>query len=176
VIWNFGLLDLNILSMAISPEFATDETIFVGTETGVFRSTNGGRAWRETEFPMEPAPVISLAISPGYAQDGMVAAGTESHGLFYSDDKGKTWKRLGEEAVTGAVNAISLSPEFPAKPHMLAMLDEALLISRDAGQSWADWKDGLCIEQGTASLATPHGLDPGAPLLVGLVGGEVLRI
>lgn len=174
--WNFGLLDLNILSMAISPDFADDETLFVGAESGIFRSTNGGRAWREVNFSSEFAPVLSLALSPNYAHDGVLLAGTESCGLFHSDDQGRTWARLGEDVVTGAVNSIVLSLEFPAKMDVLVMLGEALLISHDGGQSWSNWKVDLPIEQGLASVAAPQGLDPGTPLLVGLVRGGVLRI
>lgn len=174
--WNFGLLDLNTLALAISPDFANDETLFVGTESGIFRSTNGGRAWREVNFPPEFAPVLSLALSPNYAHDGTLFAGTESCGLLHSDDRGRTWTRLGEDAVTGAVNSIVLSPEFPVKTDVLVMLSEAVLVSRDGGQSWSDWKAGLAIEEGLASVAAPQGLDPGTPLLVGLVRGGVLRI
>ncbi|MGQ9626781.1 MAG: WD40/YVTN/BNR-like repeat-containing protein [Anaerolineae bacterium] len=173
---NFGLLDLNVLSMAISPEFATDETLFVGTVSGIFRSTNGGRAWREVNFPSDFAPVLSLAISPNYADDGILFAGTESFGLFFSDDRGNSWTRLGEEILTGAVNAIILSPNFPEKPDILALLGDALLISRDFGRRWSDWKAGLSIEQGMVSVAAPQGLEPGAPLLVGLADGGVLRL
>lgn len=174
--WNFGLLDLGVFSMAISPDFANDETLFVGTETGIFRSTNGGRAWREVNFPAEFAPVLSLALSPGYADDGVLFAGTESYGLFYSDDRGRTWTRLGEDLIADAVNGIVLSPEFPTQPDVLVMLSTALLVSRDGGQSWSDWKAGLSFEHGLASVAAPQGLDPGAPLLVGLVGGDVVRV
>ena len=174
--WNFGLLDLNVLCMATSPDFAHDETLFAGTETGKFRSTNGGRAWREVNFPTEFAPVLSLALSPDYTNDGVLFAGTECCGLFYSSDRGHTWTCLGEDIVTEAVNAIVLSPEFPAKPDVLVMLSTALLVSRDGGQSWSDWKVGLAFEQGLGSVAAPQGLDPGAPLLVGLVEGGVLRI
>jgi photosystem II stability/assembly factor-like uncharacterized protein len=174
--WNFGLLDLNTLCMAISTDFDQDETLFVGTETGVFRSTNGGRAWREVDFPTEFAPVLSLALSPNYASDGILFAGTESYGLFRSDDRGHTWARLGKDALSDAVNAVVLSPEFPAKPDLLAMLGDALLISRDGGKIWSDWKVNLTIEEGTASVAAPQGLDADAPLLIGLVEGGVLRV
>jgi photosystem II stability/assembly factor-like uncharacterized protein len=172
--WNFGLLDLSVFCIAISSDFADDETLFAGVETGVFRSTNGGRAWRETDFPIDFAPVLSLALSPDYAKSGVLFAGTESYGLFRSGDRGRTWQRLGEKTIIGAVNGIILSPEFPAKPHVLVALGTALLISRDGGQSWTDWKDGLDLEQGVASVAAPQGLDAGAPVLVGLVGGDVL--
>jgi len=81
-----------------------------------------------------------------------------------------------KDVVTDAVNGIVLSPEFPAKPDALVMLSMALLVSRDGGQSWSDWKAGLAVEQGLASVAAPQGLDPEAPLLVGLVEGGVLRV
>jgi len=174
--WNFGLLDLSVLCMAISSGFADDETLLVGTESGIFRSTNGGRAWREVDFPTDFAPVLSLALSPDYAHDGVLFAGTEACGLFRSDDRGHTWTRLGEDVFTDAANGIVLSPEFPAKPDILVMLSTTLLVSRDGGQSWSDWKAGLTVEQGLASIVAPQELDPGAPLLVGLVEGGILRL
>jgi photosystem II stability/assembly factor-like uncharacterized protein len=174
--WNFGLLDLTILSLAISPNFARDETIFAGTESGLFRSTNGGRAWREVDFPTELAPVLSLALSPDYARDGMLFVGTEFHGLLSTDDCGRTWNPRGEEVMTAAVNAIVLAPEFPTRRDVLILLSNALLISRDGGDSWSEWKPGLTFEESTASIAAPHGLGPGAPLLVGLVERGVVRV
>jgi photosystem II stability/assembly factor-like uncharacterized protein len=174
--WNFGLLDLNVLAMTISPAFIDDETLFVGTESGIFRSTNGGRAWREVSFPIDYAPVISLALSPSYANDGILFAGTESFGLFRSDDRGQTWSRMGEDAVTDAVNAIVLSPDFSDTPSVLVALSTALLVSRDGGQSWVDWREGLELGQGISAVAAPQGLAPDAPVLVGLVGGDVLRV
>jgi len=183
VAWNFGLLDLNTICLAISPGFAQDETLFVGTDSGIFRSTNGGRAWREVDFPLELAPVLSLALSPGYSQDGILFAGTESHGLHRSGDRGRSWVCLGVDIVgeqsapiVGAVNAILLSPEFPEKADLLVMLSGGLLLSRDGGGSWSDWKTGVNVDVGLASVAAPQGLDPGALLLVGLVDGGVLRI
>jgi photosystem II stability/assembly factor-like uncharacterized protein len=176
VAWNFGLLDLNTICLAISPDFGRDETLFVGTDSGIFRSTNGGRAWREVDFALELAPVLSLALSPGYSEDGILFAGTESHGLHRSDDRGRSWVRVGATIIIEAVNAILLSPEFPEKADLLAVLSDGLLLSRDGGGSWSDWKTGVEFDEGLASAAAPQGLDPAAPLLVGLVDGGVLRI
>ncbi|MBC8450109.1 MAG: hypothetical protein H8D78_20445 [Chloroflexi bacterium] len=174
--WNFGLLDLNVLCLAISPDFAHDETLFAGTESGIFRSTNGGRAWREVDFSPDAAPVLTLALSPNYANNGVLFAGTESQGLFRSDDRGHHWVRLGESIVTDAVNGLILSPQFPAQPHMLVVQGDALLVSRDGGHTWSPWQAGWSAGRDIASVIAPQGLDPGAPLLVGLVGGDVLRI
>ena len=176
--WNFGLLDLNVLTLAISPAFADDETLFAGVETGIFRSTNGARAWREVDFPTDLAPVLSLALSPRFADDRVIFAGTEACGLLRSDDDGRTWERLGEDRISDSVNGIILSPDFPASPHVLAVLGDTLVISRDGGASWDDWKAGLVIEEGLAAVVAPLGLAAGAPLLAGCMAeaGGVLRL
>jgi len=168
--WNFGLLDLNVLCMVVSPDFARDETLFVGVESGLYRSTTGGRAWREPAAdrhgpqPADFAPVLSLAISPHYATDGTLWAGSEAHGLFCSRDRGKSWARLGEGSIHGAVNSIVVASDYPTNPHLLVSLGDRLLVSRDDGLSWQEWPLGVNPEGSIIALAASLGLTPGAPL------------
>lgn len=75
--WNFGLYDSNINALA----FADSQNIYVGTQSGLFRSINSGRSWRDLEFPMDCAPVLCLAVN---------RAGTEAEGLLVSCDEGRT--------------------------------------------------------------------------------------
>ncbi len=171
--WNFGLLDLNVLCLAISPAFAEDETVFAGTDSGIFWSTNGGRAWREVDFSADLAPVLSLALSPDYARSGLLFAGTESYGLYTSLDRGRSWSRLGEGKIDGAVNAIVLSPSFSERPEMLVPLADTLHVSRDGGQSWSEWNPDPGLTQDITAVAAPRGLGPGVSLLVGFVDGQV---
>jgi len=174
--WNFGLLDLHVLCLAISPDFARDETLWAGTETGIFRSTNGGRAWREVDFPVEWAPLLCLAVSPGYAMDGTLLAGSETNGLFISRDRGAGWKRLEGEALGEEVSSITLGPHFPARPDILVITNNTLLVSRDGGVTWADWPEATSLSGEVVAVTTPQGLEPGAPLLVGLADGQVVRV
>jgi photosystem II stability/assembly factor-like uncharacterized protein len=174
--WNFGLLDLNVFSMAISPGFAEDETLFVGTESGIFHSTNGGRAWQETAFELDLAPVLCLALSPGYADDETLFAGTASSGLLRSADGGQSWQTVGLAAQDRAVNAIVLSPQFPGGPDILVLVDDALVVSRDGGASWSEWPRSAIQAATVTVVAAPDGLDPEATLLVGLAHGGVVRI
>jgi photosystem II stability/assembly factor-like uncharacterized protein len=126
--------------------------------------------------------VLSLALSPDYARDGRLYAGTASCGLYRSADRGRTWERVGEATPLLAgesppsVSALVLSPEYPARPQILAMLANALLVSRDGGETWDAWKEDLDLGPGASCVAAPLGLDPGAPLLVGLLDGRVLRV
>jgi photosystem II stability/assembly factor-like uncharacterized protein len=174
--WNFGLLDLNILCLAISPDFARDETVFVGTQSGVFRSMNGGRAWREVELPVGYEAVLSLALSPDFARDRILLAGTERQGLLLSADAGESWQRLGGDVFTEALDAIHLAPNFSTHPEILALHAGNVLHSTDRGETWTPWRENsLAAEEVTAILA-PGGFDAGALILVGLVNGNILRL
>jgi photosystem II stability/assembly factor-like uncharacterized protein len=170
--WNFGLLDLNVLCLALSPDFSKDETVYAGTGTGLFRSTNGGRAWREVNFAVELALILSIAISPSFSSDRMLLVGTENDGLFISKDAGNTWEPLGQAG--NAVNSILLSQVFSRHPDLLLLHGDRLLISRDGGQTWDAWTlaEGINI----TAIAAPEGLQPGAPVICGTTGGSVFRM
>jgi photosystem II stability/assembly factor-like uncharacterized protein len=173
--WNFGLLDLNILCLAISPDYANDETLYAGTESGIFRSKNGGRAWREVSFPNEYAPVLSLALSPRYVEDGTLFAGTEACGLFVSTDRGQNWKQLGEDRIVEAVNNILLSPNFPVQQEALVSAGAELLHSEDFGETWAV-RHRLPENTSITCLAAPQGITGSALILVGTGDGQIARI
>jgi photosystem II stability/assembly factor-like uncharacterized protein len=176
VSWNFGLLDLNIFCLAISPEFAEDETVFVGTQSGIFRSTNGGRAWREVDLPVGYETVLSLAISPDFARDGILWAGTETQGMLVSTDKGDHWRQVGEGVITDAVNAIILSPGFASHRELLALHGGTVFHSADDGNTWHPWRDDVLVDEDVTAILAPKGLGPGALALVGLASGDVMGI
>ncbi|MBN1311483.1 MAG: hypothetical protein JXB30_08695 [Anaerolineae bacterium] len=174
--WNFGLLDLNIFSLAVSPNFAEDETVFVGAQTSIFRSTNGGRAWREVDLPAGYDAVLSLVLSPDFAQDGTLLAGTEMQGLWLSADRGKSWEQLGKHLFTEAVNAVYLSPDFSAYPEILALHGGTLNHSADCGNTWTPWREAILADQDVTTVLAPEGFGPGALVLVGLADGNILRL
>jgi photosystem II stability/assembly factor-like uncharacterized protein len=177
--WNFGLLDLHILCLAMSSEFARDETVFAGTEIGIFRSTNGGRAWREVDFPTDRAPVLSLALSPRFASDGVLYAGTETYGLWRSADRGRTWERLGGRWIRAAVNQVLLAHDSsgdPARPDVLVAANGRLRVTRDGGRTWLPWESGTAPEGDITAVAAPAGIAAGTPLLIGTANGRVVRV
>ena len=168
--WNFGLLDLTVFCLAISPGFAQDETLYAGVESGIFRSTNGGRAWREIDLPIGYESVLSLTLSPHYPEDGTLFAGTEGQGLFISEDNGLTWSRRGADLIVDPVNGILVSPGSPNQLDVLVLSDDALWLSRDGGQAWVQIQG---TPPGMTAVAAPQGLSAQAPLLIGTVDGHV---
>jgi photosystem II stability/assembly factor-like uncharacterized protein len=165
VAWNFGLLDKHIYTVGISPHFRNDQTLYVGTESGIFRSHNGGRGWREVPFPMEYAPVVSLVVSSD--APSLLYAGTESAGLFISADGGLTWVRCPAIAPEAAVNSLQI--EEGAAAGLWILLDDRLLFSADRGQTLS-----------TARLLPPQQralcFSVQALAIVGFADGTIARI
>jgi photosystem II stability/assembly factor-like uncharacterized protein len=148
--------------LAVDP--ADPDTVFAGLrESGVRRSTDGGRSWIDCQLPERA--VFSLAIS---AADGAVYAGAEPSRLFRSDDRGETWREL--EALlelpsrplwrfpprpwTSHVRWIAPSPHDPGL--LLVGIElGGLMRSTDGGQSWQDHRPGA--QRDVHSLAWhPH--------------------
>jgi photosystem II stability/assembly factor-like uncharacterized protein len=171
--WNFGLLDLNILCLAISPDFASDETLYAGAESGLFKSTNGGRAWREVTLPFGFDAILSLAISPKFSQDGTIYVGTENNGLLVSQDRGKSWRSF-ESIRDHPVNMIFLSPDFPDGQELLLLHGGTLKITKDNGKTWKTWRRKLLGRRHVVTALVPNGFDQGT--FIGLEDGSVFRI
>lgn len=121
--WNFGLLDKQVLSLALN-----DESVYAGTGMGLFRSHNGGRSWREVNLPVEDS-VLSLAV-----MGKTLFAGTENSGLLKSDDGGGTWKQIKAKGLNQPINQIQVSSGKEAI--IRALVGDRLLESTNQGKMW----------------------------------------
>jgi hypothetical protein len=75
----------------VSGTSETTAVLYAATNTGVFRSTNGGQTWSETT-PFAGDFVNTLALHP--ASNGttdIIYAGTEDAGVWVSTDSGGSW-------------------------------------------------------------------------------------
>ena len=166
--WNFGLFDLHVLCLALSPNWLADETAFAGADTGLYRSGNGGRAWRVTDFPAELAPVLCLAIVGG-AEPGeaMLLAGTEENGLLASEDEGRNWRPLASDCIKSAVNQLQAVKDAAGHSALFALVEDAVLRSMDGGCSW---EIALRAEGAATAMLVHDGV-----ILMGVQGRGILR-
>ncbi|MFN8561772.1 MAG: hypothetical protein U0703_09175 [Anaerolineae bacterium] len=111
--------------------------------TGLYRSPNGGRAWKAANRGLEGCIVLSIAPSPNFASDGVVFAGTVSDGIFRSCDGGITWQPClvmpNPNDQIAAVNAFWLRPADNA--YLAGLDDGQFLRSTDRGATWAPAAD-----------------------------------
>jgi photosystem II stability/assembly factor-like uncharacterized protein len=118
----------------LSGPVVTTLTIFAGTESGLWRSSDWGYRWERVEGASggislrEVGAVLSiLALGP------RVYVGAET-GLFVSDDFGQTWTR---GALTVPVSAVLPSRYPQSDPTVFAATSAGLLRSPDGGRTFA---------------------------------------
>jgi ligand-binding sensor domain-containing protein len=124
---NAGLLDLDVLAIALSPEFGSDGLGFVGTTSGLFRTRNRGQSWRIVDIGLVDAAVQCAAVGP----NRLVVAGTEADGLVWSQDGGATWQAP-RDLVGRSVTAVAIS----RCGAVAAAADVGMFVSVDSGESW----------------------------------------
>jgi photosystem II stability/assembly factor-like uncharacterized protein len=112
--------------------------------SGLFRSTDGGTTWTEITtdgnkgFPKKPYGRIAVAIAPSNAKRVYAFVESPESALFVSDDGGITWDKRDKS------NWMVWRPFYfanlivdPKNPDRVFKTDGALILSEDAGRSFA---------------------------------------
>jgi photosystem II stability/assembly factor-like uncharacterized protein len=110
---NTGLTDWDIRALALSPGYASDRTLFAGTYSGVFKSSDGGASWSAVNMGLTDWDIRALALSPAYAIDHTLFAGTFGRGVFKSTDGGTDWSAMNEGVGNLYIWSLALTPTSP---------------------------------------------------------------
>lgn len=122
----------NIHSISVSPDYGNDKTIFIGTDSGVFKSTNGGTKWRA----LPEKSLKSVEPSPNFKQDKTLLGGNAFSTNMLSKDGGRTWLEIKYKAGFVFSGPIAFSPNYKKdKTLFLGGLSE-IAISTDEGLTW----------------------------------------
>ncbi len=127
-----------ISAWAISPDFAHDQTLWVGQNSFgcVLRSTDGGQTFHTVNSGLDTAYVNVLAVSPDYAHDRTIWC-SELAGVFRSHDGGDRWEQVSLDLTGTDVVAIAFSPAYATdRTLVLALRRGGLRISSDGGATW----------------------------------------
>ncbi len=160
--WSLSLsLHRGLRSLAASPAFATDRTVFAVDGHGLLlRSTDGGGTWQEVS---RIAPIggasdadVYLSISPAYPADPTLWAVVEGSVAYRSTDGGLTWEEFDpgvplagavrlvpgpnypddpwlEPVALAPVEGVSLPQDLPSPPTVLAASGGTLLLGTTRG-------------------------------------------
>jgi photosystem II stability/assembly factor-like uncharacterized protein len=177
-----------ITSFALSPVFAQDQTLFVTTQQGVYRSQDGGQRWESSTFGLHDLQTLCIVCAPDYASSEVVWVGTAQGGFYRSRNGGRSWRDSGRGLPDQAIQCVALSPRFAQDQTLLVGVENAgLFRSTDGGATWQPYGSalaGLSINslafspQGNTWLAgTSNGLyysQDGGEQWVAAIGGEFL--
>ena len=115
---NTGLDTANkkfIHAIAISPNFASDQTLFIATDSvGIYKSTDAGSHWN---VAYDSLVFQTLLFSPDYATDRAIYAGEDGGGVYRSTDRGVTWSQMNhgfaDPVYAGSVLSLAFAPGEP---------------------------------------------------------------
>ena len=150
-----NLANYRVMTLAVSPDYAGDGTVFAATlGGGLYKTTDGGSSWRRVGLPLGGV-VIDVALSPNYGTDRTGFAIGAGNRVFRSSDAGESWTELPSLAA-GILNKLALSPSFPVDQTLLVgSYGGGILRSTNGGNSWAPVSKGLASRQITAIAFSP---------------------
>ncbi len=128
-------------SMAISPGFAEDRTLYTVAVTGVYKSTDAGDTWQSTTetTPIETAGNLHIEISPNYPQDKTLFV-SSYNGLFKTTDAGESWQSVAIADVAPDrtfLEGVAVSPNYAQDGTvMVSLRGKGLYKSVDGGDSF----------------------------------------
>ncbi len=108
--------------------------LFIGLYGGLAKSPDNGGSWFLTNRGLKATQCNTLT----FGSDGRLFAGTAYSGLFYSDDKGKSWVHATHDSIR-AINAIVEHPSgvlFATYNWISTFYRSGLLRSTDRGATW----------------------------------------
>lgn len=116
-----------------------------GTNGGIFKSTDGGRNWRQLSKGL-PEDIVqaNLAIAASNPQTLIAAVATTKAGkLFRSEDGGESWRLATEDDRPGARiggGDLPLIRFDPKNPNVVYSASVVCWKSVDGGKTWEGWR------------------------------------
>ncbi len=141
-----------VRAIALSPNFATDSFLVVGTNAqGTYRSFNGGLTWLDAGTGLPTSTTTSrIVASPAFATDQRLYMSTRNFGIYVSNDAGQSWTQTSALSIDPHVHEVYLSPNYLVDGTLFGVTQtKGVIRSTDFGATWATSNGGL---DGTAQI------------------------
>lgn len=138
-------VECDVRALVVHPD--RPATLYLGSEFGVFASTDGADNWSPLLAPPEGLQVWSLALLPGRPK--VMLAGTCPSRIFRSEDAGHTWTeartRMTRDCPRIMHTRVTCVVPDPAEADVVwaGVEIDGVHHSRDAGRTWEPLGTGL---------------------------------
>jgi photosystem II stability/assembly factor-like uncharacterized protein len=136
--WKPRLRGRGMTTIALSPEFEEDRTVFAGSDgDGVFRSEDNGETWTSANAGLLELSVQAVSLSPSFSTDktGFLTTGAA---IYRTRNGGKAWREVETGLADLAVQCLAISPDYSSDGVVMAGDEEhGVLVSRDGGATWS---------------------------------------
>jgi photosystem II stability/assembly factor-like uncharacterized protein len=127
---------------------ADPQTLYAGTDQGIFRSIDDGTSWTDVNTGLPELTINTLAIDPAdphtlyagtYASH--LANSTSGGKVYKSTDGGKSWNLVYMDSSSKSINVIAIDP---IKPNILFLgTGKSFEKSIDGGRNWISCLSGI---------------------------------
>jgi photosystem II stability/assembly factor-like uncharacterized protein len=153
-------VECHVRALAVHPR--DDRTLYLGSELGLFRSTDGAENWTQVDSPLNGLQIWSVLIVPHAPH--VLVVGTCPSRLFRSDDDGRTWAEATatlEKHCPRIMNTrvTCLLADPVEKETLWAGVEiDGIRRSRDLGRTWQRVGQGLSSQDIHAlAVVSDHG-------------------
>src|SRR5262245_13799292 len=144
--WQHVLGTVQAFTVFVHPK--DPETVFAGTNDGVWRSTDRGATFRRTNFPEAKKEVWCFMVDSRDAK--RIFAGASPIDLYRSDDGGASWRKLPTPSIATHckgpfASRVMRLAQHPTRPDEIyaALEINGVMRSTDGGETWQDCSAGL---------------------------------
>jgi photosystem II stability/assembly factor-like uncharacterized protein len=138
-------VECHVRALAVHPR--EPNTLYLGSEKGVFVSTDAAENWTRLPAPVDGLQVWSLHVSA--LRPGLILAGTCPSAIFRSEDDGKTWAEGRTDMLHDCprllhtrVTCLAGDPEIADRLWAGVEID-GVHRSEDGGRTWRPLGNGL---------------------------------
>src|SRR6195256_5586331 len=144
--WHHVLGAVQAFTVFVHPK--DPETVFAGTNDGVWRSTDRGATFRRTNFPDANKQVWCFMVDS--RDPKRIFAGASPIDVYRSDDGGTSWRKLATPVIASHckgpfASRVMRFAQNPKKPDEIyaALEINGVMRSTDGGETWQDCSAGL---------------------------------
>jgi photosystem II stability/assembly factor-like uncharacterized protein len=127
-----------INSLALSPDYHRDQTLFIVVWDQLRKSINGGQNWKHLVNGLDHASrVHTIALSPAFRIDQTVFASTNGDGIYKSVDGGISWRKVNSGLPDLHIGILAVSPQYHVDRTVLATGRSGKLYkTENGGERW----------------------------------------
>ena len=156
--------ELSLRALCIQSTHMDGSAIVVGTDNGIWRTSDGGTSWVQVAAPGDRIDAVAAASEPA-SSPRLFAGSGAGHGVFASSDGGATWNQVGAPEVP-FVTALAVADGSTV---IAGTAGGGISVSSDGGLHWRSANHNLLAMSATSLRVT------GSTLMVGGNGGAFAR-